>query len=166
MNTAVGRFATILLAVGLVGCVSDAKQVAPTSVAPQILTPQVATASPAAAPLPRPPARRPEPRVASGAVKSAAIPELDPNSLVGKSREQTRDLLGEPSMVRDDRPATVWQFDATGCRLEVFFYMDLKERDFRALSYGVSADGKPATGPEAAGCIGRIKAKHDERLTG
>ncbi|MEX2618288.1 MAG: hypothetical protein WD767_19565 [Alphaproteobacteria bacterium] len=84
---------------------------------------------------------------------------------MGKSREQTRDLLGEPSMVRDELPATVWLFDGGGCTLEVFFYMDMKDRDFRALSYGVSAGGKPASGSEAAGCLGRLKAKRDARHT-
>jgi hypothetical protein len=170
MITAGLRNTTILLALGLAGCVSTAKQETASPVAPPET---VAVAPPPAVAMPRPPAVRPAPRVASAnapvpkahpKTQSASVAPVDPDTLVGKSREQTRDLLGEPILVRDEQPATVWQFDGSGCILEVFFYMDLKENDFRALSYGVSTDGKPAAGSDAAGCVGRIKAKHDERL--
>lgn len=167
MKRVVWCVAVLLLGPGLAGCASEGGRTeTPAVTAPEAPEETMVTAA-TAAPSPRPPKQRPEqqkqPAVAEAPLQTAAITPIDPEILVGRSREQTRQLLGAPKTVRDAQPATVWRFDADGCMLEIFFYMDLGVRDFRALSYDISIDGKSVSGSDAAGCVGRIRAGQDER---
>lgn len=56
-------------------------------------------------------------------------------AVVGGSEAEVTRLLGEPGTVRNEPPAMVWQYAAGDCKLDVFFYFDIRNKDFRALSY-------------------------------
>lgn len=86
---------------------------------------------PAVKPAPAKPTPPPKP----GA--SLSLPEL-----VGMSEEEVARLLGTADTLREEPPATVWGYQAGTCALDLFFYMDVESRNFRALAYDVStSDG-------------------------
>lgn len=95
---------------------------------------------PAAAAVPalpvRPPAGRPP------AEQPADL--IDPTKLVGLTQDQTRDLIGSPTTVRDEPPAVVWSYGSDGCGLDVFFYLDLASKTFKALTYEMTPKGPHA----------------------
>jgi len=47
-------------------------------------------------------------------------------------------LLGTADTLREEPPATVWGYRSATCTLDLFFYMDMESRSFRALAYDVS----------------------------
>ncbi|MGB1548178.1 MAG: hypothetical protein ACPHIA_06555 [Alphaproteobacteria bacterium] len=51
---------------------------------------------------------------------AAATPA--PVELVGLGKEDVRDLLGEPQLIRRDGPAEVWQYRVHACILDLFLY--------------------------------------------
>ena len=65
--------------------------------------------------------------------------ELDEERLTGLTTNQTWDLLGPPSDVAEQAPATVWTYRAAGCRLELFFYFDLESQQQRTLALDLEA---------------------------
>jgi hypothetical protein len=57
----------------------------------------------------------------------AAIPPQpvindDPGQLLGLDRAGVTALLGEPSLVRRDDPAEIWQYVGSGCVFDVVLY--------------------------------------------
>ncbi|WP_200343112.1 hypothetical protein [Rhodovibrio sodomensis] len=72
-------------------------------------------------------------------------PELPPRGQLGEDRltglttSQTWDLLGPPSEVEEQSPATVWTYEVAGCRLELFFYFDLESQQQRTLALDLEA---------------------------
>ena len=74
--------------------------------------------------------------------KPAELPprgELGEERLTGLTTNQTWDLLGPPSQVEEEAPATVWTYDVAGCRLELFFYFDLESQEQRTLALDLEA---------------------------
>jgi len=69
--------------------------------------------------------------------KTPAAKPLAPNLLVGLTQEEARGLLGSPSAEHSDPPATVWTWRNKKCQIDLFFYMDLSDRKFRALTYEI-----------------------------
>ena len=65
--------------------------------------------------------------------------ELDEERLTGLTTQQTWDLLGPPSEVEEEAPATVWTYQVAGCRLELFFYFDLESQEQRTLALDLEA---------------------------
>ena len=65
--------------------------------------------------------------------------ELDEQRLTGLTTKQTWDVLGPPSEVEEQAPATVWTYEASGCRLELFFYFDLESQEQRTLALDLEA---------------------------
>lgn len=65
--------------------------------------------------------------------------ELGEERLTGLTTNQTWDLLGPPSQVEEESPATVWTYDVAGCRLELFFYFDLESQQQRTLALDLEA---------------------------
>jgi hypothetical protein len=106
-------------------------------------------ALPPPAPAAKPPVPAPPPR------PSRAEP-VSPKRLVGLTRDQVTQLIGQPNAVNDNPPATVWVYRTEGCTLDVMFYMDIGTRTFRALAYEVKPNGpNHLAEPE---CLGRIRA--------
>ena len=99
---------------------------------------------------PKPPVPPPPPR-----------PSVEPQSLVGLGEEEITQMLGEPREVRNDPPAMVWNYVVNECRLDLFFYLDLKSQDFRALAYNF----EPNTTSDGAkkACLARIQEANRDR---
>jgi hypothetical protein len=87
-----------------------------------------ATASP-----PQPPPRPPRP------TRAPPRGELGERRLTGLTTADTWELLGPPSDVQEESPATVWIYDHAGCRLELFFYFDLESQQQRTLALDLEA---------------------------
>jgi hypothetical protein len=88
-------------------------------------------------------------------------PSMEPQALVGLGEEEITRMLGEPREVRNDPPAMVWNYVVNECRLDLFFYLDLKSQDFRALAYNF----EPNTTTDGAkkACLARIQEANRDR---
>ncbi|WP_298375470.1 hypothetical protein [Azospirillum sp.] len=85
-------------------------------------------ATPSGAVAPSPPPLRPS-------------PSATPDALVGLSEAQTAKLLGSPAAQEEASPGRIWRYAKGGCRLDVFFFMDMTlSQDFRALSYDMKSN--------------------------
>jgi hypothetical protein len=103
--------AVLLLAAVVSGCVQPRK------------VPTGATESPAAEAV-TPPA----------ATQETALPKApeiddDPAQLLEMSRDDLNGLLGQPSLVRRESPAEIWQYRGKDCILDVFLYADGDSKD-------------------------------------
>lgn len=110
----------------------------------------------ATASVPAPPLAKPAPPVAP-----PPKPSIEPQSLVGLGEEEITRMLGEPREVRNDPPAMVWNYAVNDCRFDLFFYLDLKSQDFRALAYNF----EPNTTSDGAKkvCLARIQEANRDR---
>ena len=82
--------------------------------------------------------------------------QLVPRKLIGLDQREVTDLLGPAIRTREVPPAVVWEYRLNACALDVFFYMDLTSKRFRALAYDMkSADGKQDK--SLALCLDRIR---------
>jgi hypothetical protein len=88
-------------------------------------------------------------------------PSVEPQSLVGLGEDEITRTLGEPRAVRNDPPAMVWNYAVDECRFDLFFYLDLKSQDFRALAYNF----EPNTTSDGAKkvCLARIQEANRDR---
>ncbi len=113
-------------------------------------------AATASAAVPAPPLAKPAPPTAP-----PPKPSIEPQSLVGLGEEEITRTLGEPREVRNDPPAMVWSYAVNDCRFDLFFYLDLKSQDFRALAYNfepnTSSDGTKKV------CLARIQEANRDR---
>lgn len=126
--------------------------------APTTATPEPEKqAAPAVAPAAKPVAK-PKPTVPPR--PSVVKPALEPQALVGLGEDDVNRLLGKPGELRNDPPAMVWQYVAGDCRLDLFFYLDLKSQDFRALAY--SFDPKANTDGAKRACLDKIQEAYRE----
>jgi hypothetical protein len=116
--------------------------------APESVEPQVA--------VPGPPEAKPKPPAPP--VKPAAI---EPQALVGLGEEDITRLLGEPREVRNDPPAMVWNYATNDCKFDLFFYLDLKSQDFRALAYNFEPNTTSDWAKRA--CLARIQETNRDR---
>ena len=98
------------------------------------------TNAPAPSATPAGPAPRPKP------------PEpVDIAELLGTTPEAAMARLGSPAATREETPARVMTWRVGACTLDLFFYMDLASRAFRALAWEL----RPAAGqPVATVCPG------------
>ncbi|WP_238475098.1 hypothetical protein [Azospirillum cavernae] len=84
-------------------------------------------------PPPTAPAATPEP--------TRSAPLATPDTLVGLNEAQTAKLLGSPAAREEASPGRIWRYAKGGCRLDVFFFMDMTlSQDFRALSYDMKSN--------------------------
>lgn len=69
--------------------------------------------------------------------------EEDPEKLLGLDAAALQDLLGDPTLVRRDGDAEVWQYRASACVLDLFIYGDDKRVEHVELRdrEGGAADG-------------------------
>lgn len=85
---------------------------------------------------------------------------LDPKQLIGLSQAETENMLGKPDEIKEGHPATVWRYRTASCMLDLFFYLDLGSRTFRALAYDVSAAGRTKDQRAIKACAGRIQSEY------
>lgn len=83
-----------------------------------------------------PPARAP--------VKPVITKNLEPAKLMGLTYDDTEAAAGKPVETREEPPATVWRYQTEDCVIDVFFYMDLATKQFRAVAYDVKPAKKTA----------------------
>ncbi len=88
--------------------------------------------------------------------KRKPVVRIEPKSLVGLTRNQVRDMMGAPVTIADSPPSTVWSYRAKGCALDVFFYLDVGSKTFRALTFDLKTGDK--NGAISPTCLGKIKA--------
>lgn len=143
----VTRFCSLFFALAVMaGCVrtETSEVVARSDPAPAARTP-AETAGPTPPEMPVPSKRPPRPVVS-----------VPPTKLVGNSESQLVDLLGRPASVRDEPPAMVWQYVSSTCKVDVFFYFDVKTQDFRSLAYKFYPNGGKAK--EDGECLYQLQA--------
>jgi len=109
-----------------------------------------------AVPTARPPAPQPPPAAPANDPPVAAVAppvrvpvkppmkNLEPAKLMGLTYEDTEAAAGKPVATREEPPATVWRYQTEDCVVDVFFYMDLATKQFRAVSYDVKPSKKTA----------------------
>jgi hypothetical protein len=81
---------------------------------------------------------------------------VSPKTLVGKSEQQLVAFLGQPGSVREEPPAMVWQYVGRACKVDIFFYFDIRSQDFRSLAYKFYKDS--GSTQKDAECLGRLQA--------
>jgi hypothetical protein len=82
------------------------------------------------------------------------VAEARPERVVGLTENALAQWLGPPANTREESPARVWRYEGIGCAFDVFFYLDLVSREFRALRYevkGSSNDDQRCLQPVFAG---------------
>lgn len=108
-----------------------------------------------------PPEAKPKPPALPPRAGEPQPSAMDPQGLMGRGEEEITQLLGDPREVRNDPPAMVWKYTVDGCALDLFFYLDLKSQDFRALAYNfeptTTSDG------EKKACLARIQEANRDR---
>lgn len=88
--------------------------------------------------------------------KPGSIAAIRPDALVGLTPDEVAALIGRPASTTDQPPATVWLYRTNHCALDVFFYMDVGSKTFRALTFNLkSPDGKTAS---PSHCLRQIRA--------
>ncbi len=86
---------------------------------------------------------------------------MEPQILIGLGEDEVSRMLGEPRQVRNDPPAMVWTYGVNECKMDLFFYLDLKSQDFRALAYNFEPNTTSDVAKKA--CLARIQEDNRER---
>ena len=82
---------------------------------------------------------------------------LDPGVLVGMGPSEVELVVGPPSSIRDEPPATVWTYQTDRCALEIFFYREIQTQRPRALAYAVK--GQDQTDVAKQTCFSIVRAQ-------
>ena len=101
------------------------------------------------------------PQAADQTATASTAPPVDrddPKRLVGLNEAQTIGLLGDPFIAEERPPARIWTFSEGGCRLQVFFYPDLSDQHFEALT--VAFSGIDDTDMARRACFEALLEKH------
>lgn len=115
---------------------------------------------PAPAPPPAPPPAEPQramttpPTARPPAPAALPVAPNDPVIVVGLSQEQANAMLGPPSSIRQETPATVWAYRIGDCQLDLFFYEDVKTKRQQSLAYELQTREK--TDQAQLACFNRI----------
>ncbi len=133
-----------VMSVALAGCEGVGFPLAPKEPAPE-------AAPPAEEAVLRPP-RRPE---GEEQKKAPAVVGPTAAAMMGGSEGEVTNLLGQPLAVRNEPPSMVWHYASAGCKLDVFFYFDIGNKDFRALAYKFYPDQASADAERT--CIAGIR---------
>ncbi len=79
---------------------------------------------------------------------------IEPQRLLGLSQAEVQTLLGAPTAVREQPPALVWAYRASDCGLELFFYLDLTSKAYRALTYDIKP--RQPGGAQGGFCVAEL----------
>ena len=79
--------------------------------------------------------------------------KLTEDNLIGIEPADAMGLFGIPE-IRDEGPAKIWEYRRGGCRLEIYFYLDLESDNLRSLTYELEA-GEPSEAARQA-CLTRL----------
>ena len=82
----------------------------------------------------------PEDAAADDIPRPKRKPEIvDPKTLVGLDKTAVAALFGEPHRIIMSEPAIILSWQADGCEMRLYFYPDVADRTFRALTYEINA---------------------------
>jgi len=79
---------------------------------------------------------------------------IEPQRLVGLTQPEVQALLGAPSAVREQPPSLVWTYRTSDCGLELFFYLDLATKAYKALTYDIKP--RHPGGAEGGFCVAEL----------
>lgn len=113
--------------------------------------------APAVAVVPPPP-RKPKPTVRRAAPAPIPAPAGEPIVLIGLSRRELANTLGEPAERVDRNPGQAWVYRETGCAVEVLFLLDVVRNDLFSIDRKVT--GTDGTARAEQQCLQRIKSAH------
>jgi hypothetical protein len=153
--------AAVWIALGLSSCASFRDDTVPLPVAETAPPPPVIMTPPR---VPRPtrkppvPLRVPKPKPAPPATEDEVI---EPKRLIGLDQSQTAQWLGEPDQRIDGSPAIIWRYLTRNCQVEVYFYLDLQGRQWKALHFEVTSDY--IDGRRSERCFQQIVDEHRRR---
>jgi hypothetical protein len=71
-----------------------------------------------------------------------------PAGLVGLQQRDAVRMFGTAAEQSEEPPATVWRYRTENCELVLYFYLDLKSGQMRALRYAFSGDATDLTTQE------------------
>ena len=87
------------------------------------------------------------------ALRTYEAVKLTEDNLIGIEPADAMGLFGIPE-IRDEGPAKIWEYRRGGCRLEIYFYLDLESDNLRSLTYELEA-GEPSEAARQA-CLTRL----------
>jgi hypothetical protein len=102
-----------------------------------------------APPIPAPPPRRPRPKLPAASTDTAI-------TIVGLSRPDLINLLGEPAERTDRNAGQTWVYHSGSCTLEVLFLFDMTRNEMFAVDRKLS--GIDATPRAEQQCLQHLKA--------
>lgn len=85
-------------------------------------------------------------------------------AFVGLTEQQIDTLLGPPTERMDLAPAQAWRYRGDRCVLELFLYIDVKSRVFRALRSDVVADEDSVVGRDR--CLAELETHAHRAIIG
>lgn len=157
--------ATAMLATALLvaGCTREYKEEPAPPAAVQLREPVMAAepSPPAPVPMPAPVFPIPQQKPTPGTSTANLPPQFaqdDPQRLVGLDEAQTFALLGDPFVAEERPPARIWTYSDGDCRLQIFFYPDLSDQRFSALTFSFS--GIQDTEAARRGCFAALLERH------
>lgn len=122
-SPAAGRLAGALLTLFVAGCATAPEPTAIEAVRPEPVVP----------------AEEPAPEIAAVPVTPPPIPAPDMATFMTRPGIEIEQILGGPSFVRRDPPAELWQYRASDCTLDLFFYDD-GFGNYRLVHFGFRGD--------------------------
>lgn len=84
---------------------------------------------------------------------------MEADLVIGLAQVEVEELIGEPDLMREEPPATVWVYQGANCTLDVYFYLDIKSNKLTALSYHTGPPGQSEDKVAAQSCLGQIRAE-------
>jgi hypothetical protein len=99
----------------------------------------------------------------------AALPTIPPAALPqppasfdrlnGLDPASTVEWLGEPRQRAESPPATIWRYITRDCELDVYFYLDLRTNQLRALHYELRSQNHDAADRPQQRCYEQLVAE-------
>lgn len=100
-----------------------------------------------------PPAPEPDPHIVRRIIND------DPTQLMGLAPDAVNRLLGQPSLLRSEPPAQVWQYKKADCVLDIFLYVgETKPGNMRVTYYEIR--GSKASYKGIRACFAAILESH------
>ena len=81
--------------------------------------------------------------------------------LLGLSDTSIIRIFGQPHTVERNGASLIWNYETSGCSLQIVFYADIEDQTYHALQYAL-ADGNGEKPVDIEPCLNRIQsANHD-----
>ncbi len=91
----------------------------------------------------------------TGGQASLNRPMVRPDDLMGRDSVGLLGALGEPTRVRKEAQAQIWQYDGGSCVVDVFLYPDGATNRVAYVEARSTANGDKA---DAASCLGQVQS--------